>query len=126
MALHSLRPTDASRTLARHRVLPARGILQALSSRHSRSRRARHFGRCQEASRLASVCRLSEVLIEMARPLYAEDPFGVKYTVDAFDATTIDEGPAYKLARCRQNAYLAGFASWEFVSASTLSFRSWA
>ena len=59
---------------------------------------------------------LAHVLIALARPLYAEEPFGVDLadTVYALDATTIDVclslSPVSAFPRCREDAYAPGSA----------------
>jgi len=92
VAVHGVRTTDASRKFARRGSLPAGRVQQTLSPGHSRTSIEIHAGRCQRAARLAGLRSLAQALIAIARPLYADEPFGVdlEESVYALDATTID------------------------------------
>jgi hypothetical protein len=97
VAVHGLRATDPSREFAGHRSLPASDGQQVISSGDSRWGLAFHISRSTLADANAGrdwrvYADLAHILIAIARPLYAHEPFGVDLadTVYALDATTID------------------------------------
>jgi hypothetical protein len=92
VSVHGLRAVDLSGEPSGHRSMPARPALQTLSSRDSRGGGSQYAGQCQCHARLAHLRRFRQSLIGIARPLYAQEPFGVdlQETVYALDTTTID------------------------------------
>ena len=90
--LHGVRPADLPRKPARHRSVPAFARRQALPHGIPLPGGALHTGRRQRVARLADYADFAQVLIRVARPLYARDPIGVDLdqSLYALDSTTID------------------------------------
>ncbi len=93
VSVDGLRPTDVSGRPSRHRSVPAIFGRQALPYGFSRSGVAFHSGRCQRIARRWRIyADFAQVLIRLARPLYAADAIGVELqqSLYALDSTTID------------------------------------
>src|ERR1017187_1851092 len=87
-----LRPTDLPGRPSRHRSMPAIFGRQAVPHGLPRPRVTLHVGRRHDAHDWRIYAEFAQVLIRIARPLYASDPIGVDLdqSLYALDSTTID------------------------------------
>ena len=91
--LHGVRPADLPRKPARHRSVPAFARRQALPQGIPAPRwRASTLADANESRDWRIYADFAQVLIRIARPLYARDPIGVDLdqSLYALDSTTID------------------------------------
>jgi Domain of unknown function (DUF4372) len=87
-----IRSVDLPQESSQPRSLPRFHRRQALPHGIPRKDSTFDLGRCERSSRLANLADFAQVLIAIARPLYALDPIGVDLDQSLYtlDSTTID------------------------------------